>query len=182
MRGNPRINNKTSVTLSVENGTMDNIKQEAKAGNTSVSAKVNHILNEYVLFGKYFAEKKPVIFTPSIFRYFLDNVDEQIWLDAWAILLSEITPQVFAMHNIDFTFDNVIDYMFGDIGLRTGMFDRFICDSKNTTRKLVMSHKYGIKWSCIMSTAFSNILEEKFNCRVNSEIFPNSLVLNISKR
>ena len=183
MRGNPKINNKTNITLSVENEVINNIKQEAEIGNTSVSAKVNRILNDYVLFGKYFAEKRPVMFTPPIFRYFLDKVDEKIWLDAWTISLSEITPQVFAMHNVDFTLDNVINYMFGDIGMRIGTFDRFTCDSNSIdSRKLVMEHKYGIKWSKILSSAFSNMLEKKFNCRVYSKIFPNALVLDISER
>jgi hypothetical protein len=73
--------------------------------------------------------------------------------------------------------------MFGDIGMRIGTFDRFTCDSNGVdSRKLVMEHKYGIKWSKILSSAFSNMLEKKFNCRVYSKIFPNALVLDISER
>lgn len=162
---------KTNITLTVESDTINTIKQEAQTHNTSVNSRVNRILNDYAMFGRYFAQKKPVMIAPQIFEHLLDAVDDKVWLDSWDLTFSEIIPQVFELCGLDFTIDNVANHVFGNIGTKMGAFDRisYDYDKNEKIAYLVLVHRYGTKWSRILACAFSNFLESKFKCTIKHE-------------
>jgi len=172
---------KTNITLAVESETINTIKQEAHIHNTSVNARVNRILNDYAMFGRYFAQKKPVMIAPQIFEHLLDVVGDQVWLESWELTFSEVIPQIFELCGLDFTMDNVVNHVFGNIGTKMGAFDRLSYDYDKDEKAvyLVLVHKYGTKWSRILACALCTFLEAKFRCTIKHEISSSTVRLVI---
>lgn len=169
---------KTNITLAVESETINTIKQEAQTQNTSVNARVNRILNDYASLARYFTQK-PIMLAPKIFEHLLDKVDEQVWLESWETTLYEITAQNFEVQNSRITIDHLVEHLVGNVGLKMGAFERFSFEGDAKTKYLVLTHKHGIKWSRILACAFSNLLEEKFRCKVEHEVSSNTVRLTI---
>lgn len=182
MRGDPKFSNKTNITISVDGQIGDEIRQYAEKQGLSTNSLVNKILKDYVMFGKYFQDHIPVVIAPPIFSHLLGEVDEKVWIKSWEIALGQVTPEVFAMHNLEPTLDNLVRYLLGDIGSRVGIFDKFTFhedDSKNY--KLVMVHKYGIKWSRVLGISFSNMFLKAFPVKVTTQVSANTLTMEIHK-
>lgn len=180
MRGEPKLSDKTNITLSIDENTGNEIRQYAQKQGLSTNALVSNILKEYIMFGKYFQDHTPMIIAPPIFSMLLEEVDEKIWLKTWKLALGEITPQVFAMHNLEPTLDNLVRYLLGDIGPRVGIFDKFTFhENKTKSYKLAMIHKYGIKWSRILGISFSDMFEKSFQVKVTTHVSPDTLTLEI---
>lgn len=183
MRGDPKFSNKTNMTISVDGQVGDEIRQYAEKQGLSTNSLVNKILKDYVMFGKYFQDHIPVMIAPKIFSHLLEEVDEKIWIKSWEIALMQVTPEVFAMHNLEPTLDNLVRHLLGDIGPRVGIFDKFTFhENEAKNYKLVMVHKYGIKWSRVLATSFSNMLVKAFPVKVTTQVSANTLTMEIHKK
>jgi hypothetical protein len=175
---------KTNITLAVESDTINTLKQEAQTHNTSVNARVNRILSDYAVFGRYFAQKKPIMIAPQIFEHLLDAVDDQVWLESWEITFSEVIPQVFELSGLDCTLENLAGHVIGNIGIKMGAFDRISYDHDQSEKAayLVLVHRYNTKWSRILACVLSNLLESKFKCIVKQEISSNAVRIIINQK
>lgn len=178
MRGEPKFS-KTNITISVDDQIGNEIRQNAQKQGLSTNALVNNILRDHIMFGKYFQDHIPMIIAPAIFSILLEEVDEKVWLKTWKLALEEVTPQVFAMHNLEPTLDNLVRYLLGDIGPRVGIFDKLTFHEKAKNYKLVMIHKYGIKWSRILGTSFSGMFEKAFGVKVTMHASADALTMEI---
>lgn len=180
MRGAPKFSDKTNITISMDGQIEREIKQYADKQGLSTNAIVNKILKDYVLFGKYFQDHIPIMIAPKVFSLLLSEVDEKIWLKAWDLALKEITPAVFAMHHLEPTLDNLVNHLFGDIGIRIGTFNKFTCHKNDDgDYKMVMTHDYDKKWSNILATSFSEMFEKVFQVETATKISPKTLTLEI---
>jgi hypothetical protein len=182
MRGDPKFSNKANITISVDGQVADEIRQNAEKQRVSTNLLVNKILKDYVMFGKYFQDHIPIVMAPAIFSYLLGEVDEKIWIKSWEIALEQITPEVFAMHNLEPTLDNLLRHLLGDIGPRVGIFDKCTFYDEAENYRLVMAHKYGIKWSRILAISFSNMFVKAFQVKVTTQVSKNTLTLKIYKK
>lgn len=180
MRGDPKFANKTNITISVDGKVGAEIKQFAEKQGLSTNSLVNKILNDYVMFGKYFQDHTPIVMSPKIFSYLLEAIDEKVWIKSWEIALMEHVPEVFAMHNLEPTLDNLIRHLLSDIGSRVGIFNKFTFhENADKSYKLVMTHKYGIKWSRVLTTSFSDMLMKSFPVKVTTKISANTVTMEI---
>lgn len=180
MRGEPKFADKTNITISLDGQVGKEIRQFAKRQGLSTNSIVNKVLKDYVMFGKYFQDHVPVMIAPEIFSMLLNEVDEDVWLKSWELALGKVVPQVFAMHNLEPTLENLVTYLLGDIGSRVGIFEKFTCHKKDGGYKLVIIHPYDAKWSRVLASAFTKMFVESFNARVKSEALPNSLTVEVS--
>lgn len=179
MRGEPKFNDKTNITISLDGQVGKDIKQIAKKQGLSTNSIVNKILKDYVMFGKYFQEHNPIIIAPEIFSFLLQEVDEETWLRSWEIALEKVTVQVFAMHNLEPTLENLLKYLLADIGSRVGIFTKFTCHENDAGYKLIIIHPYDEKWSRVLGSAFTKMFVKSFGVKVNSQTEPNSLKMEI---
>ena len=182
MRGDPKVSDKTNITLSVDNKTMSTIKEEADASGMSTNAKVNQILGEYAIFGKYIRDRNPVIIAPPLFQFLLETVDEDGFIKGWNSAMSEITPSIFALYDIEFNLDNLIKHAFRDFGLRVGAFKNFTYSYEKDNIKLVFEHIYGIKWSRILARSLSEFFEKTFGLEVQSDVLDKIVTMRLYKR
>lgn len=179
MRGEPKFSDKTNITISINGQVGKEIREFAKKQGISTNAIVNKVLKDYVMFGKYFQDHIPVMIAPEIFSLLLEEVDEKTWLKSWDLALGKVVPQVFAMHNLEPTLENLVTYLLGDIGARAGIFEKFTCHKNQSGYKLVMIHPYDAKWSRVLASSLSKIFEGSFDARVKAEALPNSLTMDL---
>ena len=183
MRGDPKFSSKVNITISVDGQVADEIRQYAEKQKLSTNSLLNKVLKDYVMFGKYFQDHIPVVISPVVFSYLVGEVDEQVWVKSWEIALMQVTPEVFAMHNLEPTMDNLVRYLLGDIGPRVGIFDKLTLDeSEPKSYKLVMVHKYGMKWSKVLATSFSNMFAKAFQVKVTTQVSKDALMIKINKK
>jgi hypothetical protein len=183
MRGDPKVSSKVNITISVDGQIADEIRQYAEKQKLSTNSLLNKVLKEYVMFGKYFQDHIPVVISPEIFSYLVGEVDEKIWVKSWEIALGQVTPEVFAMHNLEPNLDNLVRYLLGDIGPRVGIFDKLtFSENEAKNYKLVMVHKYGIKWSRVLATSFSNMFVKAFPVKVTTQVSTNAITIKIYKK
>lgn len=134
------------------------------------------------MFGKYFQDHIPIVIAPQVFSHLLEEVDEKVWIKAWEIVFMQVTPEIFAMHNLEPALDNLVRHLLGDIGPRVGIFDKFIFhENEAQNYKLVMIHKYGIKQSRVLATSFSDVLMKAFPVKVTTKVSTNALTVEIQK-
>lgn len=180
MRGEPKFSDKTNLTISIDGQIGKEIKEFAKKQGQSTNSIVNKVLKDYVMFGKYFQDHIPVMIAPDVFSMLLKEVDEDVWLKSWELALGKVVPQVFAMHNLEPTLENLVTYLLGDIGARVGIFEKFTCHKNETGYKLLIVHPYDAKWSRVLSSAFTKMFKEMFNAKVNAEALPNTLTIEVT--
>jgi hypothetical protein len=69
--------------------------------------------------------------------------------------------------NIPTTIVNFVQYSFGNVAKRAGLFSNFgyYIDEKGFLR-LIFEHKFGIKWSKVLSVVFAESLVDLFKVEV----------------
>lgn len=179
MRGDPKFNDKTNITISIDGQIGKEIKQIAKKQGQSTNAIVNKVLKDYVMFGKYFQDHTPIVMSPDVFSLFLKEVDEKILLKTWDFVFEQVVIQVFAMHNLEHTLENLLNHLLADICTRVGVFSKFTCHKSKTGYKLIMEHEYDDKWSRVLGSSLSKSLEKSFDTKVSFQAMPNTLSMDV---
>lgn len=182
MRGDLKPDKTDHITISIDKEILEQVKNTAKKQNLSINAVINKLIKDNVFFGQYFTDHVPVVISPKIFTFLVENVDEEIWIKSWEIAHREVTPSIYAMHNTDLSLDNYVRNIMSDVYVRVGVFDKYTChQDKEGNYKLVASHKYGTKWSRVLARALSSMFEEKFGVRTKSQCSQNTLTIYIIK-
>lgn len=167
---------KSSITLALDKIILEEIRKDADIQGLSVNAKINSVLSDYVMFDRYYHEKGAVILEPRIFEFLLEAVDESRFLEMWRLVNSEIVPSIFMRYNIPYTVDNVVKYAFDKIGTRVGILSSVAHFKESDRHKIVIEHKFGMKWSRILATAYTERLEKLTKSRVACNILPNAIL------
>ncbi len=181
MRGNPKQSTKSNITLSMDNDILGTIKSESEGLGISLNSKISSILEDYVLFGKYFADSKPVVMAPEVFSFMIENIDEKKHLELWKFVLQEVNTRIFAMHNIPLTFENVVNHALNEIGIRVGVWSNCKTNQIEDATSIIIRHDFGPKWSRIVSEALSFFIRDKFNKTVHPEILPDTIKLTVKQ-
>jgi hypothetical protein len=89
----------------------------------------------------------------------------------------------FQHNNIPITLDSIIEVAFANVSIASGVCTKFTQHiDEEGYRCLVFDHRYGIKWSRIISKVFSYLLEKTCNVNISATLLPNTIALKIIDR
>jgi len=171
---------KTTITLSLKQEIIDELKEEANREQTSLSAKVSKILSKHIVTYRFSQDIKSVFITQKTFSLIVEEIQEDLLLDDFTNNALDFIPTVFHAKNIPFTIDNIIKYALIGAGLDGGIYDHFqhYKDSKGFTI-LIMRHNFGLKWSRILSRGQTDLIENMLGCHTSSTILPSSVIIKV---
>jgi hypothetical protein len=177
------INKKSTITLAIDSDVLKEIRKEAEARGLSVNAKINKILTKYVSYDKYTESLKCIDIANKTFRSFLEDIGEDRIIQEFKANLDDLVPTAFHEMKIDLMLEHLIKFSFENLGLNSGIFHQFSHYKSNEGyTHFVMRHNYGIKWSRILATVYSNHLESIVGYRIAATLFPSSVVLKILQK
>jgi hypothetical protein len=179
---NKQKNNKSNLTISVNNDVLIQIKNDADLHGLSINAKVNSILAKYVSFYRIAEDMESSVIPAKIWTLMVDLMDEAKLLD---ILNNEgigTFYSIFLNNSIPLTTENFIKYCCQEIFLWSGMYSSIRQFESSRDITLVFEHKFGIKWSRVMASAFSNIIKILLNHSTETQILPNTVKIIIHKK
>lgn len=112
----------------------------------------------------------------------IEVVDEKMieWLHK---ANNEIWPSVMIRDNVPTDIENFVEYSFGNIAKMAGLFSTFRHHIDNEGHLcLIFEHKFGIKWSKMISEVFSESLANLFKIEVKSQALQNTVVITVLEK
>jgi len=177
------IPRKASITLSIDEFIIDSLRKDAKSKGLSLNARINEVLSKYINCYKRAEEFESCIVTSRTFSVFLEMLDEDRTVD---IMKTEGTDSFISYlqhNNIPQTPESVIALAFENIAINTGVCTKCTqYTDQEGFRTIVFDHKYGIKWSRIVSKVFSSLLEKTCNIHTSVNLLPNTFSMKIRER
>jgi hypothetical protein len=164
---------KINITLSINKKIVEELKGDAESRNTSLNSLVNEILSRHVTFYKKIEELEMFIVPPKIFSMMLSKMDESDGVGWLTMAINDIWNSLVLEYNMPNDVESFAKFAVGNIARRAG-----ICSSSryeyDGSHRIVISHKYGAKWSKILAGAFSASLEYFFKkvpqCKIADEV------------
>lgn len=171
---------KVTITFSLDDFVLSEIKKESEKIGVSVNAKVNEILAKWVTFGRMAEKYRAVVIQPSVFADTITHTDENVFINNFKKSNRDIVQTWLLQANLPVTLESVIKHLFEIYGPACGIYNDF---SYNTTEdghtRLLFYHEFGIKWSRILAAAFSDLLFELLKLHCKSDLLTNTVVLEI---
>jgi hypothetical protein len=172
--------NKTTITLAIDHEILLEIRNDAYASGLSLNSKVNNMLTNWARMYKYHEMEQGIILTSRNFKTLLDNIDEEVLSKDFKNNALDMIPAFFVEKNIPMTLDNLVEYAFKPFGLIGGSFQGFnIFRNEEGYQCITLRHRYGIKWSRILSAGMVPSLSICLNCHVTANIMPGVVTLKI---
>jgi hypothetical protein len=171
---------RTTITLSIKQKVLDELKEEADKEQTSLSAKVNKILSKHIVAYRFAQDMNSVLVTQKTFGLIVDQIEEDLLLEDFTTNALDLIPTIFLSKNIAFTLDNIIKYALIGGGLEGGIYNHFhhYKDNEGFTN-IVLRHNLGLKWSRILSKGQCNLIEKMLGCQTTSIILPSSVTIKV---
>jgi len=88
-------NKKSNITLAVDTDVIDTIKNISEGEGLSINSKINSILCKYTSFYKYVEQDSSLIIPSRSVKFFIENIDEEKWIQEYSNTLEEIIPLSF---------------------------------------------------------------------------------------
>lgn len=171
------VRKKENITLVIDKYVLDDIRSDIK-NTISLNAKVNQILQDYVMYQKVINLRHPIITFPEIFVSLLDNVDENSVIETWIRGMDEISPFLHYSLNIPEsktdTFKQSLEW-----GVRLGLYSCYILRERENRVILTFDHQFGLKWSKAIAAGFTKWVEKTLSVHPTSEILINTVILTI---
>jgi hypothetical protein len=176
-------NKKPNVTIITDAKTLDEVKTWAKSRGLSMNALINDMLTKNTFFFKYVEEHECMIIPSTIYKNVIDLLPEKTLTDLVYRTSHEMVQSIFAHNNIMYTIDNMIRFYFDSVGMWSGLYNTFKNYNDMGTTHLIFEHKYDIKWSRIILSVISDMMEEMLNMSPSKKkILPNTVILQIEER
>jgi uncharacterized protein (DUF4415 family) len=154
-------NKKSNITLAIDSEILDILKNMSEGEGLSINSKINSILWKYVTFNKYVEQDGSLIIPARSVSFFIDNIDEQKWIQEYIDTLEEIVPFFFLELKTILSLENTLNVVFDRVLLFGGSYRGYsshVDDDGNLN--LVFRHEYNIKWSRILSATYSRFIEK----------------------
>lgn len=175
--------NKTTINLAINTKIIKVLRADAQEKGISLNARINGILAKYVNFYKRAEEYGSAVITSTQFAVFIELMDGK---KAAEIMKTDGTASIIAYfqhNNIPITLDSVIEVTFANVAIASGVCTKFSQNrDEEGYRYLVFDHKYGIKWSTIVSEVFSHVLKKTCNIDTSVTLLPNTITLKILQK
>jgi len=182
IKGKNQTNSRVDITLALDSGVLDEIRNDAHVQASSVNAKINSILTKYVMFYKH-AETRSCLFVPAIMHSkIIDMIDEHKLVEILKKRNLDEIPTLLAHDNIAPTVENFNEKFFSKLFLMAGLYSRFRYNTdEKGYRFLLFEHKYNIKWSRIIGEVFSYLIEIILNIHNTVHVSPNVILIRLEK-
>jgi len=90
-----RKSKKSNITLAIDTEIVDMLKGMAEGEGLSINSKINSILWKYIIFYKYVDQDSSLIIPSRSVNFFIENIDEEKWVQEYTDTLEEIVPFFF---------------------------------------------------------------------------------------
>jgi hypothetical protein len=155
---------KSNITLAIDTEIQNILKNIAEGEGLSINSKINSILWKYVSFYKYVEQDGSLIIPSRSVNFFVENIDEERWIQEYSDTLEEIVPFFFLELKAEQTLENTLKVVFDRLLAYGGSYKGHSCHVDNDGYlNLVFRHEYGIKWSRILSTVYTRFIERTLN-------------------
>jgi hypothetical protein len=160
----PKNIRKSSITLALDTEILDLVKNIAEGEGLSINSKINSILWKYVSFYKYVEQDNSLIIPSRSVNFFIENIDEEKWIQEYSDTLEEIVPFFFLELKAEQTLENTLKVVFDRLLAYGGSYKGYSCHVDNDGYlNLVFRHEHGIKWSRILSTVYTRFIQRMLN-------------------
>ena len=155
---------KSNITLSIDTEVQNVLKNIAEGEGLSINSKINSILWKYVSFYKYVEQDNSLIIPSRSVNFFIENIDEEKWIQEYSDTLEEIVPFFFLELKAEQTLENTLKLVFDRLLAYGGSYKGYSYHVDNDGYlNLVFRHEYGIKWSRILSTVYTRFIQRTLN-------------------
>jgi hypothetical protein len=155
---------KSNITLAVDTEVQNVLKNIAEGEGLSINSKINSILWKYISFYKYVEQDGSLIIPSRSVNFFIENIDEEKWIQEYSDTLEEIVPFFFLELKAEQTLENTLKVVFDRLLAYGGSYKGYSCHVDNDGYlNLVFRHEYGIKWSRILSTVYTRFIQRTLN-------------------
>jgi hypothetical protein len=155
---------KSNITLAIDTEIQNILKNMAEGEGLSINSKINSILWKYVSFYKYVEQDSSLIIPSRSVNFFIENIDEEKWIQEYSDTLEEIVPFFFLELKAEQTLENILKVVFDRLLAYGGSYKGYSSHVDNDGYlNLVFRHEYGIKWSRILSTVYTRFIERTLN-------------------
>jgi hypothetical protein len=155
---------KSNITLAIDTEIQNVLKNIAEGEGLSINSKINSILWKYVSFYKYVEQDGSLIIPSRSVNFFIENIDEEKWIQEYSDTLEEIVPFFFLELKVEQTLENTLKVVFDRLLAYGGSYKGYSCHVDNDGYlNLVFRHEYGIKWSRILSTVYAQFIQRTLN-------------------
>ena len=154
-------NKKSNITLAIDAEILDILKNIAEGEGLSINAKINCVLWKYITFNKYVEQDCSLIIPSRSVNFFIENIDEERWIQEYIDTLEEIVPFFFLELKTIQTLENTLKVVFDRLLLYGGSYKGYSSHADNNGNlNLVFRHEYNIKWSRILSAVYARFIEK----------------------
>jgi hypothetical protein len=155
---------KSNITLAIEEEVVNKIKDTAESEGLSINSKINSVLWKYLSFYKYVEQDGSLIIPSRSVNFFIENIDEEKWVQEYCHTLDEIIPFFFLELKIVQRLEDILKFVFDRLLVYGGSYKGYSCHVDNDgCLNLVFRHEYGIKWSRILSKVYTQFIEKTLN-------------------
>ena len=159
-----KINKKSNITLAIDTEILNTLKNISEGEGLSINSKINSILWKYISFYKYVEQDGSLILPSRSVNFFIENIDEQKWVDEYSDTLEEIVPFFFLELKIEQTLENTLKVVFDRLLAYGGSYTGYSSHVDNDGYlNLIFRHEYGIKWSRILSRVYTQFINRTLN-------------------
>ena len=155
---------KSNITLAIDTEVQNVLKNIAEGEGLSINSKINSILWKYVSFYKYVEQDGSLIIPSRSVNFFIENIDEEKWVQEYSDTLEEIVPFFFLELKAEKTLENTLKVVFDRLLAYGGSYKGYSCHVDNDGYlNLIFRHEYGSKWSRILSTVYTRFIQRTLN-------------------
>ncbi|HEX2230903.1 MAG TPA: hypothetical protein VHG34_01810 [Nitrososphaeraceae archaeon] len=155
---------KSNITLAIDAEIQDTLKNIAEGEGLSINSKINSVLWKYITFYKYVEQDRSLIIPSRSVHFFIQNIDEDKWIEEYIYTLEEIVPFFFIELKTPQTLENTLKVVFDRLLAYGGSYKGYSCQvDKDGNMNLVFQHDYGIKWSRILSEVYTRFIQKTLN-------------------
>ncbi len=159
-----KSNKKSNITLAIDTEIVNMLKNIAEGEGLSINSKINSILWKYISFYKYVEQDSSMIIPSRSVNFIIENIDEEKWIQEYCDALDEVVPFFFLELKTVHTLENTLKVVFDRLLVYAGAYKGYSCKVDNDGYlNLVFRHDYGIKWSRILSAAYTWFIQKTLN-------------------
>jgi hypothetical protein len=155
---------KSNITLAIDTEIQNILKNMAEGEGLSINSKINSILWKYISFYKYVEQDGSLIIPSRSVNFFIENIDEEKWIQEYSDTLEEIVPFFFLELKAEQTPENTLKVVFDRLLAYGGSYKGYSSHVDNDGYlNLVFRHEYGMKWSRILSRVYTRFINRTLN-------------------
>jgi hypothetical protein len=166
------------VTFRLPSDNLEQLCKEAETRQISVNTLVNQVINEHLDWHLYAAQAKLYYVPKPFISRVLEKFSEQQLADLAEASAKKDFVDIGLLLRGEFTISSFLSILenwsrISDIPYRT--------EENETTRKIIIEHNMGSKYSYLFKEIYRRLLENSFETKTQFDITDNTIVLTLDK-